>query len=116
MTRAPIQQALDALETAKNGLEWYKDNHPEEVDGSDDEAAATIDAAFAALAYAAGAARDVDKIMALADAYAQASFRGMRWGSQDFAADREKARAALLAALEGNVGAKRRDAAGGTSA
>lgn len=36
-----------ALETAKAGLEWYKDTHPESVDGSDDEAMAQIDAALA---------------------------------------------------------------------
>ena len=53
--------------------------------------------AFAALAYAAGAARDVDKIMALADAYSDTYAESVRdeLGTYDVAA----ARAALLAAL-----------------
>lgn len=37
-----------ALETAKNGLLWYRDRFPEAVDGSDDEAMSEIDAALAA--------------------------------------------------------------------
>lgn len=43
------QLAVNALEAAKNGLEWYRDRCPEAVDGSDDEMDAQIDEAIAAL-------------------------------------------------------------------
>lgn len=43
------QLALEALETAKNGLLWYADAHPEDVNGSDDGAMADIDEAISAL-------------------------------------------------------------------
>lgn len=46
MNRAVLQQALNALETARNGLVWYQDQYPEVVDGSDDEARQEIDAAI----------------------------------------------------------------------
>ena len=41
-------ELLEALKAAKTGLEWYQFNHPESVDGSDDEAMERIDAAIAA--------------------------------------------------------------------
>ena len=41
--------AMGALETARNGLAWYRDRYPESTDGSDDEAAGDIDAAIDAL-------------------------------------------------------------------
>lgn len=41
--------ALDALETAKNGLLWFIDSFPASQSGSDDEAIAEIDQAIAAL-------------------------------------------------------------------
>lgn len=44
-----IEQARVALETAKNGLAWYRDRHPEDADGSDDEADARIAAALRAI-------------------------------------------------------------------
>lgn len=46
---ALIQQALDALERAQAGLQWYQDSNPEQADGSDDEANAELDKAIAAL-------------------------------------------------------------------
>lgn len=42
-----IAELLAALEEARNGLRWYQERCPEAVDGSDDEAAARIDAAIA---------------------------------------------------------------------
>jgi hypothetical protein len=45
----PIKQAIEALQTAKNGLEWYRDAYPGGVNGSDDEADAEIAAAITAL-------------------------------------------------------------------
>jgi hypothetical protein len=50
------QQAINALEAAKNGLEWYRDARPMLTDGSDDEMDAQIDAAILALAAPAQAA------------------------------------------------------------
>lgn len=41
-----IQRLHAALETAKNGLTWYAENHPELSNGCDDEAMAEIDAAL----------------------------------------------------------------------
>lgn len=46
---AVARQAIDALEAAKNGLEWYRDRCKDCVDGSDDEMDDQIDAAIAAL-------------------------------------------------------------------
>ena len=43
----PEQLAL-ALETARNGLLWYQDRYPKEVNGCDDEAMAEIDEALSA--------------------------------------------------------------------
>lgn len=43
------QLALEALETAKNGLLWFVDSFPASQSGSDDEAIAEIDKAIAAL-------------------------------------------------------------------
>jgi len=40
----------EALEAARNGLQWYRDSYPDAVDGSDDEADELIDRALAALA------------------------------------------------------------------
>lgn len=42
-----VQDMLEALEEAREGLRWYQDAHPEDTDGSDDEAMARIDAAIA---------------------------------------------------------------------
>ena len=36
--RELLQQALDALQTAHRGLEWYRDESPDLVNGADDEA------------------------------------------------------------------------------
>jgi hypothetical protein len=44
---AAAPDLLDALEEAREGLRWYQDAHPEDTDGSDDEAMARIDAAIA---------------------------------------------------------------------
>ncbi|WP_342617163.1 hypothetical protein [Rhodoferax sp. GW822-FHT02A01] len=41
-----LEAARDALDTAKTGLDWYRDRCPEAVDGSDDEANEQIDAAL----------------------------------------------------------------------
>ncbi|WP_421883184.1 hypothetical protein [Methylibium sp.] len=41
-----VRELVEALETAKNGLEWYQDTYPEAVNGCDDEAMAKIDAAI----------------------------------------------------------------------
>ena len=49
ITRAEVQQVLDAMETASNGLEWYRDAFPEVVNGSDDEANSQIEAAISLL-------------------------------------------------------------------
>lgn len=46
---SPIKEAIEALEMAKTGLEWYRDRCPDAVDGSDGEADEQIDAALAAL-------------------------------------------------------------------
>lgn len=40
-------ELLGALETARNGLAWYRDTFPNVTDGIDDEAMAQIDAAMA---------------------------------------------------------------------
>lgn len=44
-----LQQALDALNAATAGLEWYRDHCPDQVNGSDDEANELIGEAIAAL-------------------------------------------------------------------
>lgn len=44
-----LEQAVEALEMAQTGLKWYRDMHPEDTDGSDDEADAEIDATLTAL-------------------------------------------------------------------
>lgn len=41
------EDMLAALETAKNGLEWQRDNQPMHWDSSDDEALAQVEAAIA---------------------------------------------------------------------
>jgi hypothetical protein len=43
---AQHQQLLDALRVAQAGLGWYRDRFPQATDGSDDEAAAQIQAAI----------------------------------------------------------------------
>lgn len=40
---ALIQRTLDALESAKAGLQWYQDMNPEQTSGTDDEANAELD-------------------------------------------------------------------------
>lgn len=40
---AAMRRAIDALETAKNGLQWYRDYNPKAVNGSDDEVDQDID-------------------------------------------------------------------------
>ena len=42
------EKLVKALEIARNGLRWYQDRYPSEVNGCDDEAMATIDAALRA--------------------------------------------------------------------
>lgn len=59
MSAELLKQALEALETASNGLSWYRDRHPESTDGSDDEADLEIEAAIAALRAAQPAAERV---------------------------------------------------------
>jgi len=44
--RALLEQALDALEAAKNGLLWYGDTYPDATNDSDDEAMGQIDSAL----------------------------------------------------------------------
>lgn len=46
--------AIEALETAKNGLDWYRQEYPEQVNGSDDEADQLIERAITALSTTAG--------------------------------------------------------------
>lgn len=47
--REAMLKARDALNMAQTGLKWYRDSHPEDVDGSDSEADAEIEQALAAL-------------------------------------------------------------------
>lgn len=47
--RAAMLKALDALQAAAAGLEWYRDHCPDQVNGSDDEADEQIGEALAAL-------------------------------------------------------------------
>ena len=47
--RALLEQALDALEAAKNGLLWYQDTYPDATNDSDDEAMGKIDSALETL-------------------------------------------------------------------
>ena len=56
MSAQALRQCRDALETAKNGLAWYRDRCTDAVDGSDDEASAEIDEATAAADAALSAA------------------------------------------------------------
>lgn len=49
-----MQVAIDALEMAQTGLQWYRGMMPEYVDGSDDEADEQIAAAIAGLRTALG--------------------------------------------------------------
>lgn len=49
LVEAAMRKGLEALEMAQSGLQWYRVAHPEEVDGSDDEADAGIESALAAL-------------------------------------------------------------------
>ena len=44
-----LETALDALETAENGLHWYQDHFPQVVTGCDHEANADITAAITAV-------------------------------------------------------------------
>lgn len=46
--------AIEALEAAKNGLNWYRQEYPEQVNGSDDEADQLIERAITALSTTAG--------------------------------------------------------------
>ena len=46
--------AIEALEAAKNGLNWYRQEYPEQVNGSDDEADQLIERAITALSATAG--------------------------------------------------------------
>lgn len=47
--RAVVEQVLEAMEMAENGLTWYKDMFPDQVHECDNEASAEIDAAKEAL-------------------------------------------------------------------
>lgn len=44
-----LEQMLDALEAAKNGLLWYQDTYPDATNDSDDEAMGKIDSALETL-------------------------------------------------------------------
>ena len=46
---ALMRESLESLETATNGLAWYRDAMPEADSGADDEAAEQISSAIAAL-------------------------------------------------------------------
>lgn len=46
------RMALEALESAKNGLIWYREQHPEDNSAADDEMIEDIDAASSALTQA----------------------------------------------------------------
>lgn len=37
-----LQSCVEALEAAQNGLKWYRDNNPDQVNSSDDEMDAEI--------------------------------------------------------------------------
>lgn len=52
--RTTMQVALDALEVAHAGLEWYRDACPDDVNGSDEEADEVIGNAMQALRDAIG--------------------------------------------------------------
>lgn len=41
-----LQKCVEALEAAKNGLQWYRDTFPEQTNGSDDEMDAAIETAL----------------------------------------------------------------------
>jgi hypothetical protein len=45
----PIEKAIDALVAAKNGIEWFRDMHPEQDSEADDEMIDEIDAAIVGL-------------------------------------------------------------------
>ncbi len=61
-------QAIEALEAAKNGLQWYRGLMPQCVDGSDDEADAQIDAAIASLRSADAGVQPADTVQPIATA------------------------------------------------
>lgn len=47
LTAEAAQQIEEALDTAKNGLLWYRSEYPEAGSGADDEAQETVDEALA---------------------------------------------------------------------
>lgn len=49
MNNPIVEQAIEALETAKNGLEWYQAQNPEYASKADDETHELIDSAIEAL-------------------------------------------------------------------
>lgn len=63
----------DALQVAKNGLEWYRNEFPETYSTSDDEAHAQIDEALASMAEELEAARGEVMVNGLTEAETSAS-------------------------------------------
>ena len=44
-----LREALEAIEIAKNGLDWFKDSYPHDVNESDAEASEQINEAIGAI-------------------------------------------------------------------
>ena len=44
-----LREALEAIEIAKNGLDWFKDSYPHDVNESDAEASEQINEAIEAI-------------------------------------------------------------------
>lgn len=65
--RGAMQQALNALEMAQAGLEWYRDAQPENVNGSDEEADEVIGDAMQSLRDALSASPLPQEVKALTD-------------------------------------------------
>lgn len=74
-----LEQWADALQVAKNGLEWYRKEFPETESASDDEAHAQIDAAIESLNAELSAARGevIANGLTEAEASAYASVSGL---------------------------------------
>lgn len=53
--RARIEEWFEALSTAKNGLLWFIDSYPQDVNGCDDEAMSEIDMTLEAMSAALAA-------------------------------------------------------------
>lgn len=64
-----LEEAILALEAAQSGLQWYQDMHPEEVNGSDDEANLQIETAI----------KDLQAVVAQQDAQQDAQPVAQGW-------------------------------------